>query len=345
MNISQAVASLTLGFCLGATAQAFAQTDLSNNQVVAEVSGEKITFADLDQKEGGTLLQARYQFYVNQRKALDRMIDDKLLEIDARNKKLTVDQLLERDVYTHVKDPTEDQLQVYYEGLDSNQSYDAVRPQILDHIREGRRSKARAAYVEKLRSQATLRILLQPPIAVVDIENAYIRGSKNSPVVLVEFADYECPYCQKIDPQLQKLQAEYGNQVAVVFKDFPLPMHHDAEKAAEAARCAGEQGKFWEMHDVLFRSKQLDMAELKEHAGALKLDGSRFDRCLDDGLETAAVKKDIAEAKRLGLSGTPSFFVNGHFISGAPDYAALRVIVDEQLSVALTSRTQEVSKK
>src|SRR6202011_3426672 len=95
----------------------------------------------------------------------------------------------------------------------------------------------------------------------------------------------------------------------VVFKDFPLPMHKDAEKAAEGARCAGEQGKFWEFHDLLFSSHQVDVPSLKNHAADLKLDQAKFDACLDSGAEAAAVKKDQAEGMRLGLTGTPSFFV------------------------------------
>lgn len=346
MNSLRALSSFAIGLCLTLTTYAFGQMDTSSKQVLADVSGEKLTAADLDQMEGGKLLQARYQYYVNERKALNQLIDEKLLEIQARSKGITVDQLLEREVYNQVKDPTEDQLEVYYEGLDSDQPYSAVRDQILDHIRELRKGKAKAAYVQKLRSSATLHVLLQPPTADVSIENAYIRGPKDAPVVLVEFADYECPYCIKINPQLQQLQKEYGNRLAVVYKDFPLPMHHQAEKAAEAGRCAGEQGKFWEMHDVLFYSKQLEIDELKEHARVLQLDGDRFDKCLDDGAETAAVKKDKDEGTKLGLNGTPSFFVNGHFISGAQDYNALREVIDEQLAiVSSTSSHSEMSKK
>ncbi len=151
-------------------------------------------------------------------------------------------------------------------------------------------------------------------------------------MTLVEFADYECPYCQKVAADIKKLQADLGDKVAFTYKDFPLPMHARAEKAAEAARCAGKQGKFWEFHDELFRSKELDVDELKAEAGALKLDSAEFDKCLDSGEQAATVERDRKEGMRLGLSGTPSFFINGHFLSGALDYAALRQIVEQQLA-------------
>jgi protein-disulfide isomerase len=327
-----------LGLCLGlfltASIHLRAQEVFDHTQVIAEVGGQKLTIGDLQQGQGAQLLQARYQYYMNQRKALDQLIDDKLLEMDAQSRHLTRDELLNKVVYKDLKDPTEDQLQVYYEGMESTESYEAVRDRVLEHIRELRRDKARAAYVKQLRSNAQVQVLLEPPLVNVNVKDAFAQGAKNPPVTVVEFADYECPYCQKVTPELQKLEKEYAGHLAVIYKDFPLPMHHAAEKAAEAARCAGEQGKFWEYHDVLFYSKQLQVSELKAHARVLKLDGDRFDKCLDEGAETANVKKDQEEAHQLGLTGTPSFFVNGHFFSGAADYNVLKEMVEMQLALS-----------
>ena len=329
---------LMSGLCL------YAQEAVDTEQVIAEVGGQKLTLGDLQQQQGGKLLQAKYQYYMNQRKALDQLINDKLIEIEAKNRHLSSDQLLNTVVYKDLKDPTEDQLQVYYEGMESTESYEAIHDRVLEHIRALRREKARTAYVTQLRSNASVQVLLAPPFAEVDLKEAYAYGAKNPPVTLVEFADYECPYCQKITPELKKLEKEYGDQLAVVYKDFPLPMHHTSQKAAEAARCAGEQGKFWEYHDVLFYSKQLQVAELKADARVLKLDGDRFDKCLDDGAETAPVKKSLEEAEKLGLTGTPSFFVNGHFFSGAADYTVLKEMVDLQLASLPRPFRTELSK-
>jgi predicted DsbA family dithiol-disulfide isomerase len=335
----------SLGLVLTTVSILQAQQGADSRQVIAEVGGQKLTLGDLQQQLGGKLLQARYQYYMNQRKALDQLIDDKLLEIEARNRDLSVDELLKTVVYRGVKDPTEDQMQVYYEGTESAESYEEMRDQILDHIRELRRDKARANFVKELRNNARVQVLLEPPLIDVNLKDAYEKGSTTSPVTLVEFADYECPYCQKITPELQKLEKEYAGRLAVVYKDFPLPIHHTSQKAAEAARCAGEQGKFWEYHDVLFYSKQLQISDLKAHARVLRLDGDRFDKCLDDGAEAANVKKDLEEAHQLGLTGTPSFFVNGHFFSGAADYAVLKEMVEMELAFSprAASRT-EVSK-
>jgi protein-disulfide isomerase len=337
---------IAIGLCMSAVMSLHGQTSVDAGQVIAKVGSSYLTLGDLQKKEEGKLLQAEYQYYLNERKALEELIDNQLLTDEATKRNIPFDQLLETVVYKEVKDPTEDQLHVYYEGLDTQEPYESIRPDVLQHIRELRRSKARAAYVESLRKEARINVMLMPPTADVDTTKAFAEGPANAPVTLVEFADYECPYCQKVNPQIQQLKKEYGDKLTIVFKDFPLPMHHGAEKAAEASRCAGEQGKFWDYHDVLFYSHEVDVQALKDHARVLKLDGDKFDTCLDNGVETAAVKKDLEEAKGLGLTGTPSFFVNGHFVSGVVDYGALKDLVNQQMNVAISERmSPQVSRK
>ena len=327
------------GLCIST---AFAQSSMlaDGNAVVAEINGEKLTAADLDQQEASKLLQSRYAYYEVQRKALDELIDQHLLEAQARKQGLTVDQLLDREVNSKLPaEPTDDQIHVYYEGLETDKPFDQdMKEKIRQHIHEARVTKAKAAYLKTLRSQAKIMIDLAPPSASVDLAGSPILGSKNAPVVLVEFADYQCPYCQKVHVELDKLHKEFGDKLAIAYKDFPLPMHPNAEKAAEAARCAGVQGKFWEFHDKLFVDKKLEPADLKQEASALQLNTTQFDACLDSGSEAAAVKKDTAEGKHLGLTGTPSFFANGHFFSGAMTYEALRDMVAQQLKASQSSK-------
>src|SRR6202030_2233654 len=119
-------------------------------------------------------------------------------------------------------------------------------------------------------------------------------------------------------PGLKILQQELAGKVAVAFKDFPLAMHANAEKAAEAARCAGEQGRYWDFHDTLFHnSDRLEVAQIKQYAQNLKLNKAVFETCLDSGKEAAAVQKDLAQGKQLAVKGTPSFFFNGRLVPGA----------------------------
>lgn len=331
MSVSQTLSRVALvaAFLLAGAGSTLAQSD---STVVAEVGGVKVTLGDLNQEESPKLLSARYTYYQAQSKALDDLVDQKLLELKAKSENLTVDQLIDRDIKSQVKDPTEDQMKVYYEGLETDQTYEAVRDKILEKIRQLRTEKARTAYIKALRAQTSVHVMLESPEANVDVADAPKLGPGSAQVTLVEFADYECPYCQRVAPDVKKLRQDFGDKIAFTYKDFPLPMHSRAEKAAEAARCASKQSKYWEFHDELFHSKELDVDQLKAQARALKLDPLQFDKCLDSGEEATAVERDRKEGERLGISGTPSFFINGHYLSGALDYAALRKVVEQQLA-------------
>jgi protein-disulfide isomerase len=216
--------------------------------------------------------------------------------------------------------------------VQTEEPYESARPHIVDTIHQLRMKKAREAYITQLRGDYRVVLELAQPSAQVEVADAPRLGPANAPVQIVEFADYECPYCQQVNADLKKLQDQFGAQVSIVYKDFPLPMHNLAQRAAEGARCAGAQGKFWEFHDFLFETKKVQTSPMKEEARTLKLDGARFDKCLDSGEETAVVKKDADEGRRLGIQGTPSFFINGHFMSGAVGYGKLRESVLTELS-------------
>jgi protein-disulfide isomerase len=307
-------------------------------EVVAEIGGHKVTRAELEEKEAAKLLKVRSQYYLAERQALNQLIDDYVIEEKARQEHLTVAELIKRDIESKIQDPTEDQLRVYYEGLGTDEPYADVREKILFSIRQRRISVSRAEYVRLLREQEGVLVSLSAPTADVPINGAPLQGTREAPVTIIEFADYECPYCQQIHPLLKKLETEFDGKIALAFKDFPLPMHPRAAKAAEAARCAGVQGRFWELHDALFEhAGHLEVPQLKEYAQTLHLDMEKFDKCLDSGEATAAVQKDFAEAQRLGLSGTPSFFVNGHFFSGIVKYNTLREMVQQELAAPIAS--------
>jgi protein-disulfide isomerase len=327
MRLTRMCWLLVLGFMLSIS-PAFSQ---ESSDIVCFLDGQKVTMADLLKEEGNKLLQAQYQTYLVQQKALDDLIDNRLLQIEAKRENITVEALLDRQVNSKVKDPTEEQLQIYYDDLNPKETYAALRDKILERIRQRRIAKARAEYVETLRAKADVLITLAPPVADFSIGNAPRLGPADAPIRLVEFADYECPYCARMNPEIKKLRDEFGDKLSVYYKDLPLPMHAQSQKAAEAARCAGQQGKYWEYHDLLFSASGMGSAQLKDFAHQLKLEQAKFDQCLDSGAEASAVQSDYHEAQQLGLSGTPSFFLNGRFFTGAVDYKMLRDLVQQQL--------------
>jgi protein-disulfide isomerase len=300
--------------------------------VLVELKGAQITQADLELKRPSAMFQARTNFYEAERKVLLDLVDEYLLEQQAAKEGLAVPQLLERHVNTKIApDPSEEAVRVYYEGLDTKEPYDAVRPKILEVIRERRIAKAKSAYVQALRAEVPAIIRLAPPRAPISMKDVAVRGAATPRITLLEFADYECPYCQQIQPVLSRIEAEFKNELAFAYKDYPLAMHPEAPKAAEATHCAGAQGKFWEYHDLVFENKRLDLASLKNDARDLKLDSAAFEACLAKDQMAGLVKESSSEAQTLGLQGTPTLFVNGRYVSNIT-YEGIRGVITEELS-------------
>src|ERR1022692_1681623 len=169
------------------------------NTVVAEIDGMRITLAQFESKRPSALFQARNSFFDAEKKAVEEYIDDLLLERQAQKENVTVAQLLERHVNgTIAKDPDDAVLRVYYEGVDTNEPFEAVRDKILDHLRQRRLAKEKNAYVQALRGQARITVDVAPPRIEISLKNTPVRGPAGAPLVLVEYADYECPYCQQV---------------------------------------------------------------------------------------------------------------------------------------------------
>lgn len=312
--------------------------------VIAEVNGAKLTLGDLEKKHATALFQARTTYYDLERKVVQSFMEEYLLEQQAKKEGLTVPELLKRHVDSKIaKDPSEEALRVYYEGVDTNEPFEALKDKILDALRQRRIAKAKAEYMQSLQRQSTLVMRLAPPRAPISMKDVPVRGPSGAPVTMLEFADYECSYCQQIHPLLQRIESEFKGKVAFAFKDYPLPMHPSAIKSAEAAHCAGVQGKYWEYHDILFETKQLTPDALKAHARALKLDVPKFDTCLDSGQTSNIVTANTAEAQSLVLQGTPTILINGRLLSGDLSYEKLRAAILEELS-ATTGPTGPVAR-
>ncbi|MDX2153756.1 MAG: thioredoxin domain-containing protein [Bryobacteraceae bacterium] len=299
---------------------------------VAVVDGVPLTRSNFEKAKSNKLFQARTTWFEAERKAVDEYVDEYLLDRQAKREKLTVQELLDRHVRSQLpKEPTDEALRVYYEGVDTPETFEAARGKILEYLTQRRFLKAKAAYVQSLRASAKVALQIPAPRAPISMTGVPVLGRPDARVILLEFADYECSYCQAIHPQVKKLRTEFGDALAVAFKDMPLPMHANAQKASEAAHCAADQGKFWQYHDLLFESRRFDLDGLKEHARSLKLELDVFNRCLDSGAKAAAVAAHLAEAQSLGVPGTPAFFINGRFVPSAT-YESLHQIIAAELT-------------
>jgi protein-disulfide isomerase len=316
----------------------------SGQQPVAVVAGTPITAAELDELAGSRLFQVRQQEYTVRRQVLDDAIGKRLLDAEAAARKISVDELTRIEIDGKAAPVTEADKKDYYEKNKArfgNTPEDQVLPKIEAYLRQQRVSDRRNDFVKELRTKANVKVMLEPPRVVVGEANNPSKGPAGAPVTVVEFSDFQCPFCARVTPTLKKLEEAYAGKIRIVFRDLPLlSIHKNAAVAAEAAACANEQGKFWDMHDRLFANQaKLTAPELKEHAAALGLDTAAFNTCLDSGKYTAEWRKDSEEANRLGLSGTPAFFINGRLLSGAQPYEAFAQVIDEELALAEAKKT------
>jgi protein-disulfide isomerase len=175
--------------------------------------------------------------------------------------------------------------------------------------------------------------MMSVPRIEVNYDPARVRGNPKAPVMIVEFSDYQCPYCHQVEPTVKALLAKYGDKVSLSYRDFPLTqIHSQAEIAAEASRCALEQGKFWEYHDQLFIASKLEKDALIGYARDLKLDEKQFEVCLTSEKYKADIVKDLQDGRKSGITGTPGFFINGIEASGNQPQEAFARIIDDELS-------------
>jgi len=203
--------------------------------------------------------------------------------------------------------------------------------QIRKYLEEGALTTAQDAFLGSLRAKYTVEMKLEPLRIAVEATGPAI-GPASAPVTLVEFSDFQCPFSLRLFPTLTALRAKYGDQVRLVFRQFPLDLHPFAAKAAEASLCAGAKGKFWQMHDAMFNDPTaLGVDDLKKTAAAIGLDAAAFARCLDSGETAAAVRSDVDYGSSIGVAGTPAMFINGRFLSGALPIEDISKIVDDEL--------------
>jgi protein-disulfide isomerase len=306
---------------------------------VALVGGQPISEADIEAVAGPQLAQVRVQQEAIRQQALNDLISRRIIEREASSRGLTAEQVM-RQVSSGVT-VTDADVRAFYADHKAEfgkmPEADALR-QIEPRLLQQRQQDRQMAYVRELRAKAGVRILAEPTRASMPTDGP-TRGSKTAPVTIVEYSDFQCPYCLRVRPSINRIREVYGDRVRWVYKDFPLDFHSNAKKASEAARCASEQGKFWEMYDRLFSNQdKLDVPALKQHAVALGLNAARFDECLDSGRQAQGIQKDVAEAQKLGVSGTPSYFVNGRLLVGAQPFQNFAAVIDDEIERASSRR-------
>jgi protein-disulfide isomerase len=308
---------------------------------IAEVDGAVITQTDLTRSAGRALSSAREQLYRLERQKLEEYIGAALLTREAKNRNVSVSTLLDQEVTSKVAMITDEDIQSFYDSNKNRLGVEVakVREQIREYLKNQKVEARKNEFITELRSKAKVTTFLKPP-EVYRVEpvvtGAPMRGAEKALVTIVKFEDFQCPFCKTVQPRFSELLKKYDGKLRVFHKDLPLEeIHSQARQAAEAARCAGDQGKFWEYHDKLYeRSPKASADDLKTYARELGLDVNGFEQCIASGKFKATVQKDLVEGSQLGLTGTPAFFINGRELIGAQPMEAFTAMIDEELALA-----------
>jgi protein-disulfide isomerase len=283
------------------------------NATVATVGDHKITEKDLDAKVKPQL--------------------DQMHAMLADRDKLSVPDYLKKE-YSGKNAVTDAQAKAFYEKNkgQSTAPYDQIKPQLLQMMN-------RQALLERLRKNQPVKILLEPKRVVVDSSGHPALGSKDAPVTIVEFTDFQCPFCKATEATLKQLHDKYGDKIRVVHMDFPLPFHSHALDAAKAARCANEQGKFWPFHDALFADQsKLAPTDLKATAKTLGMNSTKFNTCFDSAKYDSQIKADQAVGEKVGVDGTPAFFIDGRPLTGAQPAPKFEELINDELANGGTTK-------
>lgn len=291
---------------------------------VAKWNGGSISAGELDA-----------QMFDQRKQALDQMLVRKLVEQKAKSENLTPEALWKREVTEKVKKPTDAEMKQFYDEQSKRQPlppFEQVKEQIAQYMERPAMQAAQNAYVDQLKKELKVEVNLKPPRVEVAAEGPS-KGPATAPITIVEFSDFECPYCSKAEDTVKQVMKAYDGKVRLVYRDFPLPFHPHAEKASEAAQCAADQGKYWEMHEKLFSNQQkLEEPALKGYAKDLGLDQGKFDKCLDGGDKAKVVEANKAAGSKVGVTGTPAFFINGYQLTGAQPFEEFKSLIDQELA-------------
>ncbi len=338
-------AALVFVFLLLGSVASVAQTvgQAKQKEPLAVVGGQPIYDDDLVPFVQAQVFQLRLQEYEVKSKALENLVNQMLLEAEAKKKGIPTEKVLEQEVDAKVSEPSEAELQALYivQKEQLRKSFDEIKAQLQQLLKQAKLQQARQDYYKRLREQAAVSIFLQKPKVEVAYDPARLRGNPKAPVVIVEFSDFQCPYCRSVQPTLKNLLAKYEGRVSLSYRDLPLrEIHPQAQMAAEASRCAGEQGKFWESHDLLFENQnKLNREGLVEQGRNLKLDEKQFDSCLSSGKYKAQIEQDRQLGLKAGVSGTPGFIINGNLLSGNLPQDSFEKTIEAELAAAKDKRT------
>lgn len=307
--------------------------------LAAKVGEIEITNAEIQDGIESELFEAETKVFDIKFNRLKGLLLQRYMDKDPRKKGMSNDEFLEKHIAKEVV-ISEKEIEAFIK--DQNIPAEHINPQVKEKIKNYLEMERKKEAVDKWLAEQTKKSPVEVyipkprrPTFPVEVGNAPVTGGKDAKVTIVEFSDFQCPFCAKGADLLKDIKKKYGNKVKVAFKNFPLPFHNHAETAAVAGLCANEQGSeyFWKYHDEMFANQDsLDPEGLKKMAKKLGLKADAFDKCLSENKYLAQVKADMEEGRKIKVKSTPTFFINGKLINGAQPLEVFSEIIDEELA-------------
>ena len=314
-----------------------------NAQVIATWKGGQLTYGELAGEIKSQLdslerdyLQGRYDLESG---AAQQFATERVMELEAEARGMDLETFLKTEVEDKIKTPTDQEVAEFYPVV-KRQLRNAPLEQVKEQVAGALMQRQQAELIQKLLAEVTAKYSLETMVPFPDLPRAEVSvdddpslGPATAKVTIVEFGEYQCPYCGKAYETVKQILKDYPDDVRLVYRDFPLDFHQRAVPAAVAANCAGDQGKYWEFHDLLMDNQQaLELENLNAHAKTVGLNMDTFSQCLENpGEHVAEVLKDLEDGKKLGVTGTPAFFINGIFLNGAVPYSQFKDIIEREL--------------
>lgn len=305
--------------------------------VVAKINGVDVTDAELTARVKNQLSRLESQIFDIKSGGLTDLIDEKLLEAEAAKRKLSVDELLKKEIDSKIQQPSEQEIQTFFSLFQENKykgkTLDQVKGELVNQIKSTRRRDLYSGLMKGLKKDSKIEILMERPrIKVAVNKESPSRGKDDAPILIYEFSEFQCPFCKKVQPTMTQIEQEYKGKVKRVFRHFPLSFHQQARGAGLASLCANEQGKFWAYAEILWEhQRELEPEKLKEYAGQASLDTGKFNKCLDSAKFESEIVEDQNVGSATGVSGTPAFFINGIFLSGAQPFEKFQEVIEQEL--------------
>lgn len=304
---------------------------------VATVGTTSIDRAALEKHVKAKLIEIENERYEALKDGLDEMVGEELFTQEAKARNVTVEALVKAEVTDKITAPGDDEIKkVYDENKEAlnNAPLDQVKDKIVQYLKGQRAGQRQQAFTDELKKKYPTKVNLKPPVIEVGTGGRPMLGPPTAPIMIIEFSDYECPFCKRAEPAMEQVLNTYKDKIKFVYRHYPLPFHQHARPASEAALCANAQGKYWEYHKKVFASASLTEDTLKQIGKDVGLDAAKFDTCLKNHEMAKEIDKDLEDGQSVGVNGTPAFFINGRMLSGAQPFEKFKEIIDSELAGA-----------